>query len=606
MGQKLFLLVLLLTLVSGTLCAQGFLATVTGTVTDPSGAAVPGARVTVTNTSTNTKSPGVTNSAGLYVIPYLNPGPYEITVQAKGFRTLVRRGITLTVAERLKLNFALKVGAVHQTVTVSSRGSLLNTASVTSGQTISERSITSLPQADGNPYAFARLSPGVVYYGDRQFERLIDQDATSSIRINGAPGMSQFTLDGIPEGVSTGNVEPAQIHGTKHGMEHVAEDTNGSNGNFPAFVPPTDAVQEFQLTTSPFSAEYGHSAGGTMNVVLKGGTDKLHGDIYEFDRNTALFAHNFFEDASGQAKAPLHYNRYGGSIGGPVVIPRIYNGKNKTFFFFAGQGFGMSAPSPGLFTTPTAAERQGDFSALLAAGVKIYNPYSAVATNGLIERTPFAGNIITAADLPTAEDRAASQIGQNLLNVYPKQNLPCANKFCENNYYSPQTTTDHYNLEMARVDEVISTKDRITFNWYREMRRQVEDEWAGVVNGQLPAAKGLTRPVNGAGYEQTYELSPSTVLDARLGFSTRVETHFEPTAGTITPQSLGFPASAIGLFQGGNFLPYLEVDNLEDMPNVQGPDFQRTTVYSFDPTLMKTIGRQTLQFGYDFRVYRLG
>lgn len=577
--------------------AQGYRATITGTVTDPSGAVIPGARVVATNTSTGVSSSGVTNAAGLYVISYLNPGPYEIKVTASGFKTFARSGITLTVAQQLKLNFQLSVGSFNQTVSVSGAAPLLDTTSANSGLTLSERSIRELPQADGNPYALTQISAGVVYYGSAQADRVIDQDATASIRVNGAPGMNQFTLNGIAEDVSTGNYDAAGLNN----QSHAEEETNGTANTFPAFIPPRDAVQEFQLQSGHFSAQYGHSAGGNVNVVLNSGTNKLHGDIYEWDRNTILFANTFFGDATHSPKSVLHYNRYGGSIGGPVYFPKFYNGKRKSFFFFAYQGFDETAPSPTYYTVPTAAERQGNFSALEPLGITIYNPYSAVATsNGLIERQPFPGDVIPSSYL----DTPSAQIVQNVLKWVPMPNQ-LGNQYGEDNYFAQNSAITRYDTELVSIDHTISDRDRISVDWFRQGRLGGTSSSPGMVNGINPFISEGQRPVQGVDFEQTYTISPTTVLNVGLGVVSRVETTFTPTAGVVTPASLGFPASAISLFQGANFLPEMENSDLSTL-SFGGPTFQRAMAYTLEPTLMKVIGHHNLHIGYDYRVYRLG
>jgi hypothetical protein len=576
--------------------AQNFRATITGTVTDPSGAVIPGAHVTATNASTGVRSSGVANARGLYVIPYLNPGPYQITVEANGFQRFERSGITLTVAQRLKLDFKLLVGSVHQTISVSGAAPLLNTTSAVSGVTISERSIRQLPQADGNPYAFDQLSAGIVYYGSHQFQRAVDQDTTASIRVNGAPGPNQFTINGAPEDVSTGNYEASRINN----QGHAQGETNGTQNTFEAFIPPKDAVQEFQIESGRYSAQYGHTAGGNINVVLKSGTNALHGDFYEFNRNSALFTDTFFAKATGAPKSQLQYNRYGGSIGGPVYIPKIYNGKNRTFFFFAYQGLKQSSPNPSFYTVPTQAERQGDFSALQSQGVTIYNPYSATATpNGLIERQPFPNNVIPANYLSSQ----SAQIAQNILKWYPMPNRS-GNQYGEDNFFSQGQNTDNYNSELVRIDETISNRNRISFDWFRNFRKG-QSGWSGNINGINPTARGITRPVQGVGYEQTYTFNPSTVLDVSLGVVSRVETHFLGSQGVATPSSLGFPASTVSLFQGGQFLPQIQASGLSTLSS-GGPDFQRAMVYSLEPSLMKVIGNHDFHIGYDYRVFRLG
>ena len=365
---------LLLSIVGGPLGAQEFRATLSGVVSDPSGAAIPKAAVTVINAATNVQMAVTTNNDGVYVVPFINAGTYDIKVQAQGFETLDRPGIVLGVADAIKLNLTLQVGSMLQTVTVSGAAPLVNTATAVSGQTISGQSITDLPLADGNPLALTHLAAGVAYLGSQTSIRAIDQGATSSFQVNGLPGANEFTLNGIPDMSSVGNVYP-----NGNDLSSSVLTTHIETNNTVAFVPPTDAVVEFKLAGGLFDAQYGHGGAADVNAVIKSGTNGLHGDVYEFDRNSAFFADSFFVNATGAAKPVERYNRYGGAVGGPVYIPKVYNGKDKTFFFFAYEGFTTETPTPGLTTVPTAAEKEGDFSALLPAGVTIYNPYTRVA-----------------------------------------------------------------------------------------------------------------------------------------------------------------------------------------------------------------------------------
>lgn len=356
-------LIIVLIALMATAAAQEFRATISGVVADPSGAPVPQAHVTVTNMATNVSTATSTNAAGVYAVPYLSSGTYQISVSAGGFETLVRQGITVHVDDKIKLDFELQVGAVREQVTISAEAPLINTATATSGQVIDRRNISELPLPDGNPDQLVLLDPGAIYTGSGlQFNRLIDVKHSSSVTVNGAAGTNEFTLNGTPDMAITAT-------------------SGGGGNNSAAFIPPSDAVEEFKVASSRFDAQYGHTAGSDINSVVKSGTNELHGDLYEFDRNTVLFTKDFFANATGGAKPILHYNR-GGSVGGPVYIPKLYNGKNKTFFFFAYQDFNQQAPTPGLATVPTAAEGKGDFSALLPVGITIYNPYSATPASG--------------------------------------------------------------------------------------------------------------------------------------------------------------------------------------------------------------------------------
>src|SRR5262249_10662526 len=350
--------------------AQEFRGSITGRVVDNSGAAVANANVTITNTATNVSSSTTTNGDGDYTALYLIPGPYSVTVEVAGFKKSTRQNIEIRVGDKAQIDLRLEVGNVSDTVNVTSDAPLLETNTATAGQVIARRRISELPLSDGNPFTLTRLAPGIGYVGDLKFSRPFDNNGSSDFISNGVSraGGHEFTLDGIPN-----------------------TDDNGSTSNRVAFIPPADAVQEFKVETASFDAQQGHGAGAAVNVALRSGTNSLHGTAYEFIRNDVLSANDFFlnrtnlvatptrdKDKDGKAdRDPLRYNRYGGAIWGAVWAPKKifgpmgYDGRNKSFFFFAYEGLRDVFPEPRQDTIPTLAERDGNFSALLGAPITL-------------------------------------------------------------------------------------------------------------------------------------------------------------------------------------------------------------------------------------------
>src|SRR5882724_2197531 len=338
---------------------QEFRGSISGRVTDATGAVVPGARVTVTNVGMNTSATVTSDEGGNYSVSYLSPGKHSVSVEARGFRKLLNEGIEVRVSDKLTLDLQLEVGAVQEAVSVTSGTPLLDAGTASAGQVIDRRRISELPLSDGNPFTLVRLAPGIGYIGDLKFSRPFDNNGSSDFIADGVPrvGGHEFTLDGIPN-----------------------TDDNGSSSNRVAFIPPADAVQEFKVETASFDAQQGHGAGATVNVALRSGTNNLHGTLYEFVRNDVLSANDFFlnrtnlltnpaRDKNKDGKADrdaLRYNRFGGTVGGPIWIPKLYDGRNRSFFFFAYEGIKDVFPEPRQDTVPTQAERNGDFSALLA------------------------------------------------------------------------------------------------------------------------------------------------------------------------------------------------------------------------------------------------
>src|SRR5437899_1213231 len=397
--RSLFLLLLFFVLAAGAR-AQEFRGAITGRVTDNSGAVLPGVTITVTNVATNVASTTVTNGEGLYTVPYLTPGNYKATAELSGFKKVERDGIEVRIGDRLAIDFRLEVGALEETVMVTARSPLLELGTASAGQVIDEKRISLMPLSDGNPFVLARLVPGIAYTGDLKFSRPFDNAGTSSINADGSSGGNEFTLDGSP---------------------------NMANGRRVAFVPPAGAVQEFRVGTASFDAADGHTAGAVVNVTLKSGTNSLKGETYYYLRRDELSATDYFVNKVGGTKPSLKYNRPGFNLGGPVRIPHVYEGHDRTFFFGAVEWLYDQFPEPGPRTVPSAAMRGGDFSALLAQNIIIYDPATAQLVNGRVVRTPFAGNIIPSNRI--------NPIAAAVMKYFPLPNQP-GDLQGRNNYFS--------------------------------------------------------------------------------------------------------------------------------------------------------------------------
>ena len=556
-------------LVAFPLQAQDYRGQIAGKILDPSGSAVSGAAVRVINVATNSATSVKSDQHGSYISLYLTPSSYMVTVEAPGFKKLVRQGIDVRVGDSLQIDLTLEVGAVQETVTVTAEAALLETTSASSGQVISTRTIADLPLSDGNPFVLHRLAPGVIYNGDLKFSRPFDNGGTSSIVVDGAPGANEFTLDGAPNMASGGRV---------------------------AFVPPRDVVEEFKVETANFDASDGHTAGGNVNVALKSGTNNLHGTAYEFFRNDKLAANDFFLNRSGRPRDSLRYNLYGGTLGGPVWIPKIYNGRNRTFFFFGYEGIKDRFPEPGLYTVPSAAQRNGDLSGLLALGsaYQIYDPLTGVQEGSRIRRQPLLGNIIPANRI--------NPISKNYLGLYPLPNQP-GDKEGRNNFLSPNTRGDDFYSLTLRADQQLTSAQKIFFRYTYNNRRESRGNWSGVTNGIRATGNYLFR-INGAGtFDHVITLSPTTVLNWRAGFSRFSEPSIRQHEGLFDPKSLGFSAQTAASFGPELYVPRFEIGQFSVLGDSLGSGLTYN-IYSFQPTLTKIAGKHHLRLGYDFRSYR--
>jgi hypothetical protein len=529
-----------------------------------------------------------TDANGDYQALYLIPGRYSVELEATGFKKVVRNNIEIRVGDKVVLDLALEVGALQEVVNITAETPLLEAASASAGQVIDQRRIAELPLSDGNPFVLTRLAPGIAYTGDLKFSRPFDNAGTSAVVADGAPGRNEFTLDGSPNMAS------------------------GGGAGRVAFVPPADAVQEFKVETAAYDGQTAHTAGATVNVTLKSGTNQLHGSVYEFVRNDVLSANNYFlnrtnlaanpsRDADKDGKADrdaLRYNRYGFTVGGPVWTPKFlgplgYDGRNRTFFFFAFEGLKDKFPEPGLFTVPTAKMRQGDFSELLPS-IVIYDPATARQDGSRVRRDPFPGNII-----PT---NRISPIALNYLKYYPLPNQ-AGNAQQQNNFISGNPRTDDFDSESFRFDQTISDKQRFFFRYTRNSRVEARGNATGVVNGIRPTGNFLYRINNGGTFDYLNNLTATTVLNVRVGFSRFDEPSIRQHEGEVTPASLGFPQATAALFGQESYLPRFEVSGYSSLGDSVGGGSNHN-IYSFQPTLTTIRKNHSIRFGLDWRSYR--
>src|ERR671912_2271016 len=306
--------------------AQEFRGSLAGTITDPNGAALPGVTVEIKNVETNVANTATTNEEGGYSFPLLNPGKYTLTATSQGFNTEAREGLEIRVADKLTLDITMTVG-VSETVTSVAAAETLETGTVSTGSVITSQQISELPLIDGSPYQLATLAPGVSYTGNPAFTSPTSNGNLAAFRANGATGPNQVTLDGSPNFAIDGGV---------------------------GFSPPSDAVSQFKVQTTQFDAQQGYTANATVNVALKSGTNDFHGALYYFNRDRSRAANNFFSNAAGQERSERLYHRWGGQVDGPVRIPGVYNGRDKTFFLFAYERLKETNAEPQLYTVPTA------------------------------------------------------------------------------------------------------------------------------------------------------------------------------------------------------------------------------------------------------------
>lgn len=474
---------LLLAIISSTVYAQTF-GTVTGEVKDATGASVAGAAITVRNTATNGIRNAVTNDEGVYTIPALVPGLYDIKAEKSGFKVAQRTGVELQVQQTARVDFALTVGQVSETVEVSSTAPLLSTEDATVGTVIEQKRITDLPLNGRNFFSLVALSPNVTF-GFAQAAQAAGRQGGSrsdlTISVAGArSAWSNYTLDGI---------------------------TNTDiNFNLYIVLPSVEALQEFKVQSGIYPAEFGRGA-GQINVSTKGGSNDYHGALFEFLRNDKLDARPyFFKDPESPTqtaplKAPYRQNQYGGTLSGPVQIPKLLNGKDRLFFMANYEGFKSRRTVPSFFTTMTPEMRTGNFSVVTAP---IQDPNTRVREGNTITSTPFAGNIIPAS-------RISAGSKYLLDNFAPLPNLPQTGLPNRNYQYLAKTPVDKDQFT-GRIDLNESTKSQ----WFG--RYSWTDELTVTPGVQLNGTQLYTRASQWM-LSNTRVLSPTRVNEFRFGYN---------------------------------------------------------------------------------------
>lgn len=546
--------------------------TIAGTVSDMTGGAMPGVSILVVETRTGTKSETVSGSTGQYVVPFLAPGEYEVRAQLQGFHEFSRRAIHLSSGDRLTIDVRLEVGAVAETVSVTADAPLIDTSNSSTGQTITTKQVEELPLNGRNPMMLAQLAIGVIATANPTLVHPFDNAAAAAWSIGGTPSQtSEILLDGAP---------------------------NATWDNRLAYSPPQDSVQELRVKAFDADAAYGHTGSGTINKVMKTGTNQFHGSGYEFTQPSALGANSFFNNRSGLGNPPTKLNQYGLTAGGPIVVPHVLDGRNKLFWFFAWETLKDSQPNTNFTTVPTDAERQGDFSALLKvnSSYQIYNPFSGVLNGSAVARQPFANNIIPRELL--------NPIALAYLRYYPEPNVTGRNDGFQN-YGNTSTTDDDYHNALGRFDYNITDRNRVAVNVRYNRQFQTKNNFFG----NEATGSNLTRQNWGATVDDVHTFGNSMVVDMRFNFTRMNEVHDAPGAG-IDPTSLGFPGSIASTAQflqipfvgfAGSCGSQTSFQCLGDSGASRDP----SQSYQLFGDVVKIAGNHALKFGADIRLYRL-
>jgi len=562
---------LLLAAIASFAQAQEYRSTLTGHITDPSGSGVPSAKVTATKIDTNQHFPTVSGPEGFYTIPQLLPGVYEISAEVPGFKKYVQSGIELASTARVAVDIVLTLGASTESVTVTSDAPPLQTVSASAGQAITMKEVENLPINGRAPMDLAVMAYGVINTGVRDQNRPYENGGFSALAMGGAGnGNNEVLTNGVP---ITGTV--------------------GITGRRAGFSPPVDGVAEVKVDVLNVDASFGGAGGGTVQIITKGGTNNLHGAASEFNERRSLNATPFFTNAAGGQKTDFKQNQWGTSVGGPLWIPKVYDGRNKVFWFFNYEGHKNSEPLPTYTTVPTNKERTGDFSELLALGptYQLYDPYSAALSGSVVKRTAYAGNLIPASRL--------NPVAQKYLTYIPSPNFNYGTKDFTSNYFSPLTTNNSYYAFSGRMDFDLSSRNRLSTN----IQNSFWSQNSGNLFNNIARGEVGSRAIWGGMVDDVHTFSPTLVGNLRAGFS-RYRAYYDQSSVGFDSTSLGFP-SYITANATKQLMPAFTMSDgfLSSNPvtNLHYSD-QPYNIYQAFGSLTKILGAHTLKFGGEHRV----
>jgi Carboxypeptidase regulatory-like domain len=546
----------------------GGMGSIEGRITDPSGSVVPAVTVRATNSATQVVYTAISNEVGNYAVLRLPPGTYTVTVEHSGFKKLERANLLVQVGDRLPIDLTLQVGASTEVVNVTSEAPLVRAEDAQTGEVINNKMIEDLPQLNRDPFALIRLSGNVQGDGDRAV-------AGNTLRING--GRTQG-IDYFVDGVTVGT-----------GMAHAVSYN----------TPTTEDVAEFRVITNGISAEYGRLSGGAVEVVTKSGTNAPHGQVFEYLENRVFNANTWLNNRNGVPKGNFQQNTYGGAFGGPVYIPKVYNGKDKTFFFFNYEGFRYNqGGAVQLGSVPTDAMKNGDFTNVCLRGTcaLLFDQNGVVTKDaqGVYQRqTPLNDGYHVS---PTQFDPVAKAA----LQFLPEPNhAPDAGTTWQNNYLGLSNhTTDRYDWS-TRIDENLTANQRL---FARFSTHYFDDKpnsrWFGP--GQ-PVSENYNKGMFQTTLNYDWTMSPTLVLSARVGGN------FTPysSGSTVDPKvtsSIPYDPEFKALV-GNTASIQLWAPNMTPIVDTAALGSSNATTYNANIALVKTLNKHMIKMGYEHRRY---
>ena len=582
--RRLLLIVGLLTVSGSAVLGQN--AQLAGKVSDTSGAQVPGVQITITNIDNGAARNLATNEEGFYVAPSLKPGHYRLSAVKTRFKTMVREGLTLQVNDSVNLDLVLEVGGASEEVIVTADAPLLRTEDAETGEVIDNRRLEELPQYNRNVLAFAHLAPAVSGVAESPQTQQGGQE--SDFRISGGRTTgSEYYIDGIAV-------------------------TEGYSKNIPYSIPSPEAVQEFKVVSSGLSSEYGRLSGGAVTIITRGGANQFHGSAYEFVKNQLFNANDYFSNLYKVKKGVFHNNIFGGAVGGPVRIPWIYNGHNKSFFFLSYEGNRQNSTSNlATASVPTEAERTGDFSNSTVSyngqiiSAKIYDPTTGVIQpDGTIHRQQFAYNGV----LNVIPSNRLDAIAKAYSAFYPLPNKAAVGTNHENNYVGTAINESRNNRWTGRFDQIWSPRNSSYFTITAYDDFNGSPAWFGPMGD----SKSGTQVAKAAALHHVLNLNPTTILEGYVGVvrdtgpndGSLGQVGYNSISSSVDYTKFGF-GSAVGAILGSGTGKAPDIYTQNDVSDLGGGGGALTyeTDFHGGVSLQKLMGRHNIKTGFQGHRY---
>ena len=570
MIRSIWLLLLFFGLAGASL-AQEFRGTVTGEVTDPSGAPVAGAKVTVTSVERNISTETTTNSAGRYTIQFLLPGKYHLAVEKNGFKRFVRESLDVQSADRLGVDVRLDVGNLTDAVTVTSAAPVLQTETASRAALVENRVLENVPTNGRNLYQLQYTLPGVI---------------------------KNSTYWGSMELYAFGNINGVSISGGRSGEnETLIDGVSNTRGNRGVVLAPSlNSTQEFTLRSNTYDAQFGRIGGGVTSITLKSGTNTLHGQLFEFLKNDKISANDWIANQQNVKRPPYKNNTFGFEADGPVRIPKLFDGRNRVFFMVSLEALREPRASGEIRTLPTAEQLQGDFSNLKdnqGRTIRIFDPASARLVNNVYVRDQFPGNKIPANRINPVAAKVAA--------FYPKPNRPGGADGLLN-FLAINPSRNSYDAWLGKMDFRLSDRHTLAVRYgqtpWENVARILWGNNAAEPSGEAPS----TRVSRNWGWDWTYTISPSVVFNMRGGLARFEGFSGNTFAGGFDPRQLDFPAALVSQFTTLQF-PRFNLGTYSEIGATQVTNYEVQDTYSVQPNLSLTRGQHFIKTGVEFRLY---